>query len=110
MANFNFSADITDVVDYVEIKESRYIPVDAEIFVQDILSEGFPYELNFDINNNPNNIINLSDELFIPFNNLVFSTIRGWMWGPRTPHRGKIYARGGGYIPVELTNYFDVPK
>jgi hypothetical protein len=64
MANFNFSADITDVVDYVEIKESRYIPVDAEIFVQDILSEGFPYELNFDINNNPNNIINLSYELF----------------------------------------------
>lgn len=110
MANFNFSEDITDVIDYVEIKESRYQPVDPAVFIQDILSEGYPFELNFNINNTYNNIINLSDELYIPFDSLVFSTIRGWMWGPRTPHRGKIYPRGGGYIPVELTNYFDVPK
>ena len=101
MANFNFSADITDVVDYVEIKESRYTPVDATVLV----SSGV-----FDVNNTYNNIINLSDELYIPFDALVFSTIRGWIWGPRRPHRGKVYARGGGYIPVELTNYFDVPK
>jgi hypothetical protein len=110
MANYNFSEIITDVVDYVEIKESRYTPVDGNIFVENILKEGYPYELYFNINNTQNNIINLSDELYIPFDALVFSTIRGWMWGPRTPHRGKIYPRGGGYIPVELTNYFDVPK
>lgn len=110
MANFNFSETITDVIDYESVKINRYQPVDATVFVQDILLEGYPLEVNFDINNNPSNIKNLSDELPIPFDPLVFTTIRGWVWGPRTPHREKIYPRGGGYIPVELTNYFDVPK
>jgi hypothetical protein len=110
MANYNFSDTITNVVNYVDDKPSRYAPVDANIFVENILKEGFPFELFFDINNRYNNVINLSDESPIPFDSLVFTTIRGWVWGPRTPHRGKIYPRGGGYIPVELTNYFDVPK
>lgn len=110
MAQFNFTDTITDVVDYVEDKEVRFTPVEPIVFVEDILKTNYPFELYFDINNTYNNIIFLSDELYIPFNPLVFTTTRGWIWGPRTPHRGKIYPRGGGYIPVELTNYFHVPK
>lgn len=58
----------------------------------------------------PINNTSLSEDTYIPFNPLPYNTIRGYAWGPRTPHRLQIYGRGGGKIPVDLTNYFYTPR
>lgn len=103
MAIFNLSSTVKGLESYCD-PIFRYKV--TEDFIEDNIANLSPYGFI----KAQKNINTLSDDLYIPFNPLVYKTIRGSAWGPRTPHRGQVYARGGGKIPVELNNYFNVPK
>lgn len=103
MAIFNFSSTVKGLESYCT-PSLRYIVL--EDFIEDDIANLVPFGFIKSLNN----IVGLSDDLYVPFNASTYNTIRGNAWGPRTPHRGQVYGRGGGKIPVELNNYFNTPK